>query len=316
VAHFAPDLLVADFMPAGPFNELICALERLERSGGHAVVGFRDIIDEPHFVRQLWEENGTYEAMRCHYDAICVYGDPRMLDFADSYALDGSLAARMHYCGYLGRSPRRALDVPIFERPLLLGSCGGGADGSVVIEAFIGAASRLRGRTGGTWLAVTGPLMPYDEHLRLVSLGNSAGVEVRRAVPELRSHIAAADCLVCMPGYNTVCDLVSHRLRSVVVPREGPSLEQQLRARRLAEWGVAHAIERLELDARALGVAIEDALAGPSPPEAPVPLDGLERAVDVFTRVLETGRDEEPLSPELVLVSPAELAAGARRALS
>src|SRR5262249_8399571 len=46
VAHFAPDLLVADFMPSGPFDELICALERLERSGGRAVVGFRDIVDE------------------------------------------------------------------------------------------------------------------------------------------------------------------------------------------------------------------------------------------------------------------------------
>jgi ATP-binding cassette subfamily B protein len=331
VAQFAPDLLVADFMPSGPYDELVGALERLERSGGRAVVGFRDIVDEPHFVQQLWEENGSYETMRHYYDALCVYGDPRMLDFVDSYALDETLATRVHYCGYLGRRPQRALDVPIFERPLVLASCGGGADGAAVIEAFIGAARRLRGRTGGTWLAVTGPLMPYGEHRRLAELGNVAGIEVRRSVPELRSHVAAADCVVCMPGYNTACDLLTHRLRSVVVPRQGPSQEQRLRARRLAEWGVARVLEQPKLGAEALALAIENALGGPPPAPAPVPLDGLEEAVDVFTRTLETGAPtaateprvgsraagsrDEALSPELVLVSPPELAEHARVAL-
>jgi predicted glycosyltransferase len=208
-----------------------------------------------------------------------------------------------------------------------------------VIEAFIGAAARLRDRTGGSWLAVSGPLMPYAEHRRLAALGESAGIEVRRSVPELRSHIATADCVVCMPGYNTACDLLTHRLRSVVVPRPGPSQEQTMRARRLAEWNVARVIERNELDTRALALAIENALAGPPPPESPVPLDGLEEAVDVFTHTLEArapaapavpaaglvARDshgsrrptrEEPLSPELVLVSPPDLADEARFDLS
>jgi ATP-binding cassette subfamily B protein len=324
VAHFAPDLLVADFMPSGPFDELICALDRLRRSGGRAVVGFRDIVDEPRFVQQLWQENGTYETMRRYYDAICVYGDRRTLDFAQAYALDRTLDNRMHYCGYLGRSPQRALDVSLFERPFVLASCGGGADGSAVIEAFIDAGSSVRDRSGGTWLAVTGPLMPYADHRRLAEVGNAAGIEVRRSVPDLRSHVAAADCVVCMPGYNTACDLLTHRLRSVVVPRHGPSQEQVLRARRLAEWNVAQVIEQADLGTDALARAIEDALSGPPPPEAPVPLNGLEQAIDVFTRTLETrgdaetplldaGSPDEPLSPELVLVSPPELAQRARR---
>src|SRR5919204_1220881 len=319
VAHFAPDLLVADFMPSGPFDELICALDRLRRSGGRAVVGFRDIVDEPRFVQQLWQENGTYETMRRYYDAICVYGDRRTLDFAQAYALDRTLDNRMHYCGYLGRSPQRALDVSLFERPFVLASCGGGADGSAVIEAFIDAGSSVRDRSGGTWLAVTGPLMPYADHRRLAEVGNAAGIEVRRSVPDLRSHVAAADCVVCMPGYNTACDLLTHRLRSVVVPRHGPSQEQVLRARRLAEWNVTQVIEQADLGTDALARAIEDALSGPPPPEAPVPLNGLEQAIDVFTRTLETrgdaetplldaGSPDEPLSPELVLVSPPELA--------
>jgi predicted glycosyltransferase len=125
-----------------------------------------------------------------------------------------------------------------------------------------------------------------------------------------------------MPGYNTACDLLTHRLRSVVVPRQGPSQEQTMRARRLAEWNVARVLEQNELDAGTLALAIENALAGPPPPEAPVPLDGLEEAVDVFTHTLEAhasatpGTREDPLSPELVLVSPPDLAEEARFDLS
>jgi len=42
---------------------------------------FRDVIDEPAFVRELWEEADVYETLREHYAAICVYGDPDIVDF-------------------------------------------------------------------------------------------------------------------------------------------------------------------------------------------------------------------------------------------
>jgi ATP-binding cassette subfamily B protein len=284
VEQFAPDLLVADFMPAGPYGELLPALEALERGGGRAVAGFRDVIDDPEFVRQLWEETDVYETLDRSYDAICVYGDPRAIDFAQAYGLDG-LHDRLHYCGYLGRSARRAADIPVYERPFVLASCGGGADGFPLLEAFIRAAAELRAELGGTWLAVSGPLMPYEDHLRLVRLGEACGIPVKRFVPELRAHAALADCVIAMPGYNTVCDILSHGLRAVVVPRKGPSREQSLRAARLQEWGLARIVPRDRLDGAGLALAVRDVLAAGAPPAAPVPLDGIERALDVFDEV-------------------------------
>ena len=87
VRRYSPDLLVADFMPAGPYGELIPALEELERQGGAAVAGFRDVVDEPAFVRELWRSTDVYETLRRRYAAICVYGDPEMVDFATEYGL-------------------------------------------------------------------------------------------------------------------------------------------------------------------------------------------------------------------------------------
>ena len=126
--------------------------------------------------------------------------------------------------------------------------------------------------------------MPYDEHQRLVRLGEPHAVAVRRIVPELRAHVAIADCVVAMPGYNTVCDLLSYRRRAVLAPREGPSREQLLRAERLAEWGMAQVVRKPT--AQSLGLAVERALAAPAPGTSPLPLTGLERALDVFDRTL------------------------------
>jgi ATP-binding cassette, subfamily B, bacterial len=285
VEGFAPDLLVADFMPAGPYDELLPALDRLERRGGLAVAGFRDVIDAPAFVRELWAETGVYDVLRDRYAAICVYGDPAMVDFVADYGLDDELAARLHYCGYLGRTPRQAGDIPLYPRPYVLATCGGGADGSPLIETFVRAADPLRRTLGGTWLAVSGPLMPYQEHLRLVRLAEAHDIELRRVVPELRAHLAIADCVVSMPGYNTVCDVLSFQRPAVFMPREGPSSEQILRAERLEEWGSAQFVR--EPSAELLRAALDRALHDAPIPPPPVPLDGAERACDVFDHTLQ-----------------------------
>ena len=284
VGGFAPDLLVADFMPTGPYGELLPAIDRLERQGGAAIAGFRDVIDEPDFVRELWEETGVYETLRDRYAAIGVYGAPSMVDFVSDYGLDDAIAGRLHYCGYLGRSPRRALDIPLYRRPFVIATCGGGVDGSRLVETFLHAVAPLARSRGGTFLAVTGPLMPYEEHLRLARVAEAQGVELRRVVPELRAHIAIADCVVSMPGYNTVCDILSFRRPAVFVPRVGPSREQVLRGRRLEQWGSARLLE--DADSDALRTAVTDALDGAPPPTAPVALDGLEQACNLFDEAL------------------------------
>jgi ABC-type transport system involved in Fe-S cluster assembly fused permease/ATPase subunit/predicted glycosyltransferase len=286
VRAFAPDLLVADFMPRGPYGELLPSLETLAVQGGVAIAGFRDVLDDPAFVRDLWTRTGVYEALRAHYRAICVYGDPAMVDFASAYGLDADLAAKLRYCGYLGRRPPSAVDSPLYERPLVLANGGGGVDGAELAWSFIDAAERLRPRRGGTWLLVTGPMLDTATHESLARAGEAAGLVVRRMLPELRAHVALADCVVSMAGYNTCCDLLTFARPSVLVPRRGPSREQSIRADRLAEWGVASAVPAEQADAEHLVEAVATALDGPLPSPAPVSLAGLDTAVHTFTLAL------------------------------
>jgi predicted glycosyltransferase len=286
VRSFAPDLLVADFMPRGPYGELVPSLEALAQLGGVAIAGFRDVVDDPEFVRDLWARTGVYETLRSHYRTICVYGDVAMVDFASAYGLDAELAAKVRYCGYLGRRPPAAVDSPVYERPLVLANGGGGADGAPLAEAFIAAAERMRLRRGGTWLLVTGPMLDERSHERLARAGEAAGLTVRRMLPELRSHVALADCVVSMAGYNTCCDLLTFRRPSVLIPRRGPSREQAIRAGRFAQWGVAATVQPDQSSPERLSAAIASALDGSLPPAPPASLGGLDAAVEVFTQAL------------------------------
>jgi len=291
VRRFAPDLLVADFMPAGPYGELLGALDELHTLGGRAVAGFRDIIDEPTFVRELWQKTGVYEVLREHYDAICVYGSPEVMDFEAGYGVRGPLAERLRYVGYLGRTAAAASELAA-HAPVVLASTGGGVDGGALLSKFIAAAKLLAPRLGGSRLVVGGPLLSERELGELREQAAGSEIEVTRFLSELDRRIASSDLVVTMPGYNTACELLSSRARAIVVPRSGPSLEQRMRATQLERWGRAIALDPIDLDPGTLAGAIEHALAAPAPARAQVPLDGIARAVDLF-EALVTGKSTQ-----------------------
>lgn len=283
VRQFRPDLLIADFMPAGPYGELLGALQELSAGGGRAVAGFRDIIDDPPFVRELWARTGVYDVLYEYYTAVCVYGAREVMEFESAYGLE-YLDERLHYVGYLGPVRPKPRDEPREQEdaPALIACSGGGADGAALLGSFLAAAWRLPPALGGSRVMVGGPLLSDRELRALRERAAGSEVEVTRFIPELDRRIASSDLVVTMPGYNTTCELLSSDARAIVVPRSGPSLEQRMRAAQLERWKRAIALEPLELDAGVLAGAIEASLSAPRPTRPPVPLDGLERAVTLL----------------------------------
>jgi predicted glycosyltransferase len=60
--------------------------------------------------------------------------------------------------------------------------------------------------------------------------------------------LGAADVVVCMGGYNTVCEILSLGKPSLIIPREQPRREQLIRAQILYEHNLADFIPWYQVD--------------------------------------------------------------------
>jgi predicted glycosyltransferase len=72
--------------------------------------------------------------------------------------------------------------------------------------------------------------------------------------------MAAADAVLGMGGYNSVCEAIAVGRPLVIVPRATHKIEQQIRAEALAEHGLARWVHPKQLNGHSLAEALEWAL--------------------------------------------------------
>ena len=119
-------------------------------------------------------------------------------------------------------------------------------------------------------MIVTGPFLPPEllEDLRLRARG--LPVHLVPSVQDSLSHMAAADLIVAMGGYNTTAEILSVGTPALLVPRAGPSAEQTMRVSRFAERGWLRWLPPESLSAPALATGMIEALTS-TPKRWPVP---------------------------------------------
>jgi len=295
LTQFAPDLLVVDKCAGGVFGELVPALASLRRRGTTRVVlGLRDILDEPAVAAREWRAERTDELVAAYFDAVWVYGDPRICDPVAEYGLSPAVARKVAFTGYLA-PPRPTAELPAgvpLDRPFALCLLGGGQDGAALASAFA-RAPLPRGTQG---VVVCGPHMPEADRADLDALARRRDdLVVLPAVPDCTAVAAQAEAVVAMAGYNTTVELLAVQARTLLVPRAHPRREQRIRAERLAGLGLVDTLE----PERATGAAIGDWLAAvpatmrPAPPPA---LDGLAQLPAHMAALFDRGRTGRELA--------------------
>ena len=290
VQDFAPDLVLVDKKPFGIMNELRDAMHYLRGAlprTRHVLV-LRDILDAPEATMSCMAASGFERDVKAFYDKVAVLGSPDVFDLRREYALSADTSSRVTFCGYLRSAPgqsaptdvRATLGVRPDER-LVLVTPGGGEDGRALLDHAIGALEVLRaGPTGDRvrGLVVAGPQVPADHLLELQRRATRAGgIEVCDFTNDMSSYVSAADLVVSMAGYNTVCDVLTLAARAVIVPRVRPVLEQSIRAERMAALGWFRTLHPDGLTPDGLAAAITEELRHPArrPGRTGVNLDGL-----------------------------------------
>ncbi len=252
VESFEPDVMLVDKHPLGVGGELRGALGALRRSAGVAVLGLRDILDEPTVVLQEWQAHDTARVIDEHYDRVLVYGRRSVFDPLREYDLPKSVGDRTTFCGYVTSSsasrPGRAGDpeglAEESDRQLVLATAGGGEDGFALLNTFIATAAVV------PWhgVVVAGPSATGDERSSLQARAEDAGVDFHSYVPDLSRWFRSVHALVCMGGYNSLTEATSTGTPTVCVPRVHPRAEQRIRAQGFARLGLLRTIDPRELE--------------------------------------------------------------------
>jgi predicted glycosyltransferase len=243
VKSFQPDVVLVDKHPFGASGEFKDGLKQLRKQGGRAVLGFRDILDEPAHVLAEWKPFKMQKRIAEFYDQVIIYGDAAVFNPIEEYRFPASLADRTQFCGYVFSRENAAslenLDWPFptraeRKRSVVLATMGGGEDGARSLEQFMRACEQA------TWqgVAVAGPMMPDAELERLQRLAASLGVTFRSYIPHLSALFTQVDALVCMGGYNTLVEAAALGVPTVCIPRIAPRTEQLIRAEAFARLGL------------------------------------------------------------------------------
>ena len=304
LAAYEPDVLVVDGLLLGSHDDLSESLPVLRAMGTRLVLGMREVLDDPAYVRAEWERSGTIAVLRRSYDAIWVYGDPRVFDPAVEYDLPDDLRAMVRYTGYLDRhaadgahapdpaARRRELGLP--DGRLALCLLGGGEDGVQLATAF----ARADLPAGASGAIVTGPFMADAERAALRELAASrADLRVLDFVPDAHELVALADDVVAMGGYNTVCEILASDARALLVPRAEPRREQLIRAQRLRALGAIDMLAPHDAVPEAISAWLAAGGMRRTAPAEPIDMDGLRRVPALLDEVLASPAAREAPAP-------------------
>jgi predicted glycosyltransferase len=238
---FQPHLFIVDKEPLGLKKEILPTLQWLQRClpGTRTVLGLRDIMDDAATIRKDWMKKGVYEILDKLYSEIWVYGNRDFYDPVKEYAIPDTVSRKMHFTGYIPRKVPAMDSVRKIKKEqglnedekLVVVTTGGGGDGYAVMKTYLAMLESEPRPYPFKSVLITGPFMPKQKRKKINKRSRRIGVRTFHFFRQMEKILAAADLVVCMGGYNTLCEVLSQGTVSIVIPRETPRMEQTIRAR-------------------------------------------------------------------------------------
>jgi predicted glycosyltransferase len=236
---FQPDLFIVDKEPLGLKKEVLPVLRWFKKHHPRTrtILGLRDIMDDRETVRRDWRKKSIYRYLDELYSEIWVYGRKDIYDAAAEYAIPDHVQEKMFFTGYLPRpiansdsesKTRRKFEVGDKNRFIVV-TAGGGGDGFKMMESYLDMHDNFT-VPDTTSVLITGPFMPKEERQLLARRAKAHRIRVHPFYPRMEELFRAADLVISMGGYNTICEILSQGTPSLIIPRETPRKEQLIRA--------------------------------------------------------------------------------------
>ena len=269
-ANFQPDLFLVDKKPFGIKNELQPSFEYLKKSKPEmkAALILRDILDTPESTMNVWNAHDYFQVIDSYYDQVLVLGEAEIFDPRREYQFPKSVADKVKFCGYTRREDgtksreeiRKKLQLEEKTR-LVLVTLGGGEDAFETIAKYLDGTNKLDENYRLHSLIIYGPEMnePHRQALLQASSANPH-ITLMEFTNDLMSYLNAADLVIAMGGYNTICEILSLQKKAIVIPRVKPVQEQLMRTERMSKLGFFKFIHPDELTSDGLISAVQTEL--------------------------------------------------------
>ena len=296
---FQPQLFIVDKEPLGLKKEVLPTLQWLQRSlpRCRTILGLRDIMDDADTIRKDWEDKGVYDTLKELYSEIWVYGEQKFYDPIEEYSIPDSISKKMHFTGYIPRKKPDDKEIKQLRKEqglknnekLVVVTTGGGGDGYPVLNAYLNMLETENRPFSFKSVLVTGPFMPSQQRKEIFDRTRKLGVKAYRFYRRMVKIIAAADLVVGMGGYNTVCEILTQRTPSIIIPRYNPRREQLIRAEVLNNQNLVDYIPFNSLNPELLRKEIKKVLDNPEPYKKAI-ADFQLTGFDVMTKRLKSFR--------------------------
>ena len=285
--NFQPDLFLVDKKPLGIKNELTNTVDYLHHNlpNTKLVLLLRDILNAPEKTIAEWQKYNNYKLIEKFYQLLLIVGSQSVFDFSKEYQLPVKVAEKIRFCGYIRRSQgyqtnqaiRQKLQLKTGDKFVLV-TPGGGEDGYKLVSTYLQGQEFLQNNQQHIKsLVFCGPEMPLEHKNELYEMAaNYPQVQIREFSNDLMSYICAADVVVSMGGYNTICEILSAAKPAIIVPRIKPSQEQLVRSQRMHDLGLLSSIHPEHLTSQALMRQLFQVLKNPEQPKK-IDLEGLPR---------------------------------------
>ncbi|MEA5594576.1 glycosyltransferase family protein [Rivularia sp. UHCC 0363] len=310
--NFKPDVFLVDKKPLGIKNELKNTVNYLHKHlpKTKLVLLLRDILDAPEKTINEWVKHQYHQTIDKFYQLLLVVGLEEVFDLCQEYKLPATIVEKVRFCGYI-RRPHGCKTSKIIrqelqltpKQKLVLVTPGGGEDGYQLVNTYLQGQELLKNSQYSIKnLVFCGPEMPKEQKQELYKLATKfPQVEMREFTNNLMSYISAADAVVSMGGYNTICEILSAAKPAVIVPRIKPSEEQLVRAERMRDLGLLKSIHPKDLTPQVLMTQLFQVLENPKQLKN-IDLEGLPR-IARHIRNLLTDKITEA-QPELIYPQP------------
>ncbi|NNK14576.1 MAG: glycosyltransferase [Desulfofustis sp.] len=314
---FKPDLFIVDKEPLGLKREVLPTLEWFKQSTfrTRTILGLRDILDDPSVIVTDWQERDIYSYLELLYDEIWVYGNQQVYDPVSLYRFPEGIKERVVFTGYIPRIKKHGNVRKKIRRryrimpndTFLLVTTGGGGDGYDVLDKFVDMHDYFPTTLPFKSLIITGPFMPKRKREEIKKRGKVYGIKTLPFHSRLEELMQAADLVISMGGYNTICEILTQQTPALIIPRETPRKEQLIRAQCLKSEGLIDYLGWHEISPQKLRekiFSILDRRQGYSGSMAHFELTGINTMLERLAQFRQPNSTSAAAPPEPAAVQP------------